>query len=280
MYIFLIVFLCLLLIYLIAIAPRLINRKDLTRWKGEFFAHRGFHSSKANIPENSLLAFKKAVEHGYGIELDIRLTKDRIPVVFHDADLSRMCQVDKQINELTLAELDHYPLDQMSEKIPTLESVLSMVDGKVPLIVEFKADDRDLSVCQSSQPLLDAYKGDYCIESFNPLVLLWFKKNHPDVIRGQLSSKMITENKDGDKRLNFMLQHMLFNFITKPDFIAFNHKYTRLLSFQICRKLFRAPSFAWTIETLDELEKSKKKFDSFIFEKFLPHDMIYKKQKE
>lgn len=250
--------------------PKLIKRKDLTVWKNKSYAHRGLHNSEMNIPENSLPAFNAAVAHDYGIELDVHITKDNIPVVFHDYSLVRMCGVDKQIEDLTLAELEQYTLDQSEEKIPTLESVLDLVGGKVPLIIEFKANDRNISVCNYTQPLLDAYQGAYCIESFNPLVLLWCKKNRPTIIRGQLSSKMLKDNKEGDKRLNFMLENMLFNFITQPDFIAFSHEYPRSLAFNICRKLFRVPTFGWTVRTIDELENAKKYFDVFIFEDFRP----------
>ena len=118
--------------------------------------------------------------------------------------------------------------------------------------------------------MLDEYQGAYCMESFNPLVLLWYKRNRPSIIRGQLSSKLLENNKDGNKKLNFMLANMLFNFITRPDFIAFSHQYTRILSFKICRKLFKVSTFAWTIRTVDELENARKYFDSFIFEGFRP----------
>lgn len=272
MAIFLIIFLSLVLLYLLAIAPRIFKRREMSVWLGQFFAHRGFHNSEMGIPENSLPAFKKAVEYGYGIELDVRITKDHVPVVFHDADLSRMCRVEKRVSELTFAELNHYSLGQSAEKIPSLADVLALIDGKAPLIIEFKADHSDVSICDYAQPLLDEYKGPYCIESFNPLVLLWYKKNRPAIIRGQLSSRMLVENKNGSTFLNFLLQQMLFNWITKPDFIAFNHKYTHLLAFKICRKLYKAPTFGWTIVTQEELDQAKPHFDSYIFEKFLPND--------
>lgn len=266
MYIILITLLIALFLYLFAIGPKLVNQTDLTQWKGSLFAHRGLHHLEKNTPENSLAAFSAAVENGYGIELDVHVTKDNVPVVFHDFDLLRMCGIDKSISDLTLAELQQYTLDQTMEKIPTLEAVLELVDGKVPLIIEFKSDGIDMSLCSYTQPFLDKYQGAYCIESFNPFVLQWYKKNRPSIIRGQLSK----EFKDGNKLRNFILENLLLNCIAQPDFIAFYHQHSDMLSFRICRNFFKVPAIAWTVRTLDELEKAKKDFDSFIFEDFTP----------
>lgn len=250
--------------------PKMVKRKDLTLWKNKFYAHRGLHNNAMNIPENSLTAFLSAVENNYGIELDVHITKDKIPVVFHDYSLLRMCGVNKDIEDLTFEELNKLTLHKTKERIPTLESVLDLVKGKVPLIVEFKSNGQNISVCKYAQPFLEKYQGTYCIESFNPLVLLWYKRNYPSIIRGQLSSKLLEDNKEGNKRLNFLLENMLFNFITQPDFIAFSHEYPQMLSFKICRNLFKTPTFAWTVRSNEELIEARKYFDSFIFEDFKP----------
>lgn len=272
MYIVIIVFFVCLVLYLGAMTPKLINRKDLTRWKGRFYAHRGLHNRERMVPENSLLAFHEAVQRGYGIELDVHITKDAVPVVFHDHDLRRMCgeNVDRTIEEMTVKELNRYTLHQTDEKIPTLDSVLKLVSGRVPLIVELKTGEQVVPLCKYTQSVLDSYQGVYCIESFNPFVLLWYKKNRPSIIRGQLSSKLVKKNKREHKIRDFVLENLLLNFVTRPDFIAFNHKYSDKLSFKICRKLFNIPAFAWTVRTPDELSCARKLFDSFIFEAFTP----------
>lgn len=250
--------------------PDMSRRLDTSLWKNHLFAHRGFHQNRGLAPENSLEAFRLAVENGYGIELDVQLTKDNIPVVFHDYSLKRVCQVDEMVKDLTFEELQKLTLYYSKERIPSLESALKLIDGKVPLIVEFKAEGKDTSVCDFSVPLLKKYKGLYCIESFNPFILMWHRKNNPHVIRGQLSSHLTLDSKNHSKFLYFLLQNLLFNFLTKPDFIAYNHKHTYMTSYILCRMIFRVTTFAWTIQSQKDLEASAKDFDYYIFDSFTP----------
>jgi len=215
-------------------------------------------------------AFRLAIKHGYGIEIDIQLTKDNIPVVFHDYSLSRVCGINKKVKELTLEELQKITLYQSEETIPTLQAVLDMVNGQVPLIIEFKVEGINTSLCNIAAPILDQYKGLYCIQSFNPLVLRWYRKNRPAIMRGQLASNLIKDKEKGSSILYFILQNLLFNFLTKPDFISYNHVHYYMLSLVICRKIYNLPTFAWTINSQAELNKIRKCFDFFIFEQFIP----------
>ena len=174
-------------LYLLAVMPRMTNRADPAPFKTRFFAHRGLHDNGSDAPENSMAAFRKAVESGFGIELDVQLTADLVPVIFHDPDLLRVCGVNRQVRDCTYAQLQEYKLFGSNERIPTLREFLEMVDGRVPLIVEFKSEDTDMTLCRIIDPMLKAYKGVYCIESFNPLVLFWYRIHRPGVMRGQLS---------------------------------------------------------------------------------------------
>lgn len=271
-FILLIIIAIIFILYLIAIMPKLTHRHDLTPWMGRYYAHRGLHQSRKNSPENSMAAFLLAVEHQYGIELDVQLSKDKVPVVFHDYSLERVCGLDKKVCELTFLELQQLTLHKSKEQIPTFQSVLDMVHGQVPLIVEFKASDHDVAVCDVAAPMLDQYKGLYCVESFNPLVLLWYKKNRPSIMRGQLSSNLIKDKEDGNPFRYFILQNLLLNFITKPDFISYNYIHRYMLSFVLCRRLYKAPTFAWTIKSQEGLEESRKSFDFFIFDHFIPQE--------
>ena len=269
-YILLIILVVLFILYLIAISPKLIHRYDFTPWQSRLYAHRGLHQNNNESPENSMEAFRLAVKHGYGIELDIQLTKDNIPVVFHDYSLTRVCSINKKVKELTLEELQKINLQQSKETIPTLQAVLDMVNGQVPLIIEFKVESSNTSLCDIAAPILDQYKGVYCIQSFNPLVLRWYRKNRPAVMRGQLASNLIKDKEEGSPILYFILQNLLLNFLTKPDFISYNHIHHNMLSLVICRKFYNTPAFAWTINSQAELNKSRKCFDYFIFEQFIP----------
>ena len=260
-------------LYFLAVMPRMTGRADPAPFNTKFFAHRGLHDNKSGAPENSMPAFRKAVEKGYGIELDVQLSSDGVPVIFHDLDLARACGVQGLVRERTYEELQTLRLFGSEEKIPTLKDFLEMVDGRVPLIVEFKSEDSDLTLCRVIAPMLRAYKGAYCIESFNPLVLLWYRIHQPKVMRGQLSDGFIHIPKYralNKAPITIPVQFLIPNFLSKPDFIAYNHMYEGNISRRICRNLYKAKAAAWTIKSQSELEEAKKSFDVFIFDSFIP----------
>ncbi len=262
------ILLILLVLYLLAIMPQMLNRPSYDNLMGYFYAHRGFHGDKKIAPENSMKAFHNAVEKGYGIELDVQLSKDLVPVVFHDENLKRVCGADHYLNEYTYEELQQFTLYNSKEQIPKLEDVLELVSGQVPLIVEIKCEDGNTTVCQYAYELLQEYKGIYCVESFHPLAVAWFRKNAPQIVRGQLSTDFF---RDGDKRfVMWWLGHLFFNFLSKPDFIAYDCRYRDECSRRICRTIYKSLSVAWTVKSRQELEEIKGDFDLFIFENFEP----------
>ncbi|NLL71952.1 MAG: glycerophosphodiester phosphodiesterase [Clostridiales bacterium] len=267
-----ILILILVLLYLLIIMPKLSKNPRLDNFDGWFYAHRGLHNNKSEAPENSLLSFKKAVEEGYGIELDVQITKDKVAVVHHDYDLKRSCGVDKKISDLEYEDLKEYRLFKSQERIPSLEEVLALVAGKVPLIVELKILWKPGDTCGAASKVLKRYDGLYCIESFNPFGLVWYKKHFPQIVRGQLSTDFNKEKIEGSKMQYFILKHLLFNFLTKPDFIAYHHKYKKGLSFNICRRLYKTKTAAWTIKSQNVFNDNKEDFDWFIFEGFHPEN--------
>jgi len=259
-------------LYLLAIMPRMFNRADTAPFKGVYYAHRGFHDNLSSAPENSMAAFKKAVALNYGIELDVQLTKDKIPVVFHDYTLNRICGTTGRVCEHTYTELNKLRLLQSEETIPRLSDVLEEVAGLVPLIIEYKAKGADVSVCAHCDALLSDYTGSYCVESFNPLVVYWFKKNRPHVMRGQLSKNYFKYGSGNDRTpLYWLLQNLLTNCITRPDFIAYDHHSRFCLSKYLCRHLYHMLIVAWTIKSQNELDNARKSNDLFIFEGFIPN---------
>lgn len=256
-------------LYLVAIMPRINNRPDDKQLRGWFYAHRGLHDNKSNAPENSMAAIRKAVEAGYGIEFDVQLTKDRIPVVFHDEKLKRVCGVKGNVRDYTYKELQEFSLFDSNERIPLFLDVLNLVDGRVPLIIEIKVHEEYSKVCSHIDAVLKEYKGVYCVESFQPQAVWWYKEQRPQVIRGQLSCRL----NDGKKRFSiakWAATYLLANFICKPDFIAYDHKYADNLSRKICRRVYKSLSVAWTIRSQEEMEKARDEFDLFIFEGFVP----------
>lgn len=259
----------LLMLYLFLIAPRMWKKPDRTPLLNVLYAHRGLFDNKTDAPENSLPAFQKAVEAGYGIELDVQLSKDGIPVVFHDASLKRMCGVEGNVWDYPLSELKQLKLVDSNAEVPTLAEVLDVVDGKVPLIIEYKLYVPQTKVCRLVNDLLRSYTGAYCIESFHPLALLWYRRHRPDVVRGQLCMEFWNEDKYRGNPFFFVLSYLVTNAAARPDFIAYKHSDASNLSFRLTKRM-GALSVAWTIKSQTQLEEAKKHFDLFIFDSFIP----------
>lgn len=245
----------------------------MTPFTGSFVAHRGFFDNESEAPENSIAAFKRAVEAGFAVEMDVQLTSDGKLVVFHDMNLKRMCGVDRILYECTYEELLQYRLADSQEQIPLFSEVLSVIGGKVPMVIEIKGEHQPEIIAAHLDEEMKGYRGVYCIESFRPKVLMWYRKHHPEVIRGQLSTDVFRD-KEG-KRLNpivkFVGTNMMCNFLAKPDFIAYNHKHVGQPAFWLCCWMFPVMRFAWTIKDQRELGKARKYFHVFIFDGFNPH---------
>ena len=267
--ILIILLLVLVIAYLFLIAPRMSGKPDVSHLMGVDYAHRGLHDNAGDAPENSMAAIKNAVEHGYGIEFDVQLTRDRIPVVFHDESLKRVCGQEGNVRDYTYEELQAFPLLASQERIPLLADVLQAVNGRVPLIIEIKIHENAAEVCEKADALIAAYEGPYCIESFDPRAVAWYKKNRPQVVRGQLSANFNTPERR-EKFTEKLVHHLLTNVIARPDFIAYDHHSKGNLSRVLCRKVFGTLSVAWTLRSQQELDAAKPDFDLFIFEKFIP----------
>lgn len=227
------------------------------------YAHRGLWNCE--IPENSLNAFKNAVENGVGIELDVQLSSDGEVMVFHDYTLNRMTGVNKKLSELTASQLQNLSLSNTNQTIPTFKEVLKVIDGKVPILVELKGENFDTSLCPKVAEILKEYKGPYCIESFNPLLIKAMRKFLPDVFYGQLYTN-VCRDKEKHSLLNILLTIMAFNFLTKADFIAFNKLDRHSLAVKLTTTLYKAPKFVWTVTTKEELTAAKFYGECAIFE--------------
>jgi glycerophosphoryl diester phosphodiesterase len=145
------------------------------------FAHRGLHYG-TEFPENSLIAFVAALERGAGIECDLRLTADNQIIVFHDADARRLCASSMQVAQSTLAQLGRLRIG--GQPIPTLESLLTMVAGRVPLLLEVKENGDVWRWMPALKRALAGYDGPYGVMSFNPRIPRLLKTNMPMVRRG------------------------------------------------------------------------------------------------
>lgn len=260
----------LIILYLLAIMPNLTRNPDLKKLEGWYYAHRGLHDNLSDAPENSLKAFQLAVDNNFGIELDVQITKDQVPIVLHDYNLLRACNKNLKVANLTYEEIKVYNLFHSKEKIPTLQEALDVIAAKVPIIIELKIPWSAPKTCEAVVNILECYTGVYCIESFHPFGLIWYRKNKPNIVRGQLASDFIKEKTAGSKFQYFILKHLLLNFLSKPDFIAYHYIYKNDLSFTLCRKLYKVKAVAWTIQSQKDLEDNKDIYHLFIFDSFLP----------
>ncbi|WP_100404195.1 glycerophosphodiester phosphodiesterase family protein [Bacillus solitudinis] len=230
-------------------------------------AHRGFHTETS--PENSMPAFLRAVEEGFTIELDVRLTKDQQVVVFHDANLKRMTGLSKNVSECSYEEIQHLKLCYTKERIPLLEEVLEQINGKVPLLIEIKNKRRAGALERKTNELLQAYSGNYAIQSFNPFTLGWFKKNSPGVIRGLLVGDL-TKEKTFSMKQKLLWNKWLFLKMSQPHFINYD-----LYSANYIPKFIRENTaiirVCWTAVSKQEYQQALAEFDNVIFERFHPH---------
>ena len=247
------------------LAPGGATRRQRAPFLGINYAHRGLHSRDRSVPENSLAAFRLAARAGYGIELDVQLSKDGQVVVFHDTDLKRVCGVDKRVDELTLAELQQLRLCGTEERIPLFSEVLGAIRGAGPLLVELKTGRRNRELCEKTYKLQESYRGDVCIESFNPFIVAWFRFHAPDLIRGQLAAPYGDYRRDKLPVLrSFLLSRNLFNIFARPQFIAYEIG-PRPLTVRFS-ELLGAMRFCWTSHE----PRNEKGRDGVIFEYYKP----------
>ena len=236
-------------------------------------AHRGYFDNEGPAPENSLAAFQRAIDHGYCIEVDTQITADGTAVVLHDKSLLRTSGVDRNVEEMTDAELAECRLFDTDEKVPTFAEVLDLIDGQVPLLVEIKGEAGDdvASISAATYEQLKTYDGIYVVQSFNPFALQWFKDNAPEIPRGLLSKDFIADP-EGQSLVNrFALTPMFTNVLARPNFISYELKSSGQLTFQAMKNLSDLPCLAWTIQSQEELDAARaQNFDGFIFDSFEP----------
>lgn len=233
----------------------------------KYIAHRGVHNEQ--LPENSIGAFKKAIEMGYAIELDVRPLADGTIVVFHDEALGRMTGADGFITNYTYEDIKDLRLLKTNEKIPTLEDALKAINGKTPILIEIKNNGK-VGFEKNIWKILSSYKGEYAVQSFNPYTLEWFKINAPHVKRGQLSSFFKGNDSIGFAK-KFALKRMLLNKkISEPNFIAYQ---IENLPNRYVKKYSDLPLLAWCIRSEESFLKAKKIADNVIFEGFIPEEI-------
>lgn len=225
-------------------------------------AHRGLHNEE--IPENSIASFSLAIEAGYPIETDVRIIDDGTVVVFHDDKLARMTGKDGYCSNLTKNDLDEIRLGKSDEKIPSFEAFLQFVNGRVPLLIEIKNDNKVGILENKVLQLLRSYNGEFAVQSFNPYSLEHFKQNEPGILRGQLSC--VFDKKDVGFIRRWLLSRLKLNKVSCPDFISYG--FWGLPSKYVSKT--ELPVLAWTIRSQTDSDKVADYCDNIIFEGFVP----------
>lgn len=233
-------------------------------------AHRGLHDIGKGVPENSVAAFRAAIEAGFAIECDVRLAADGVPMVFHDGDLKRLTGTEGKTDALTSAALGKLPILGTSETAPTFAAFLNLVAGQVPLLIEVKnyGDATAEKLAAATWSVLKGYAGDYAIQSFAPDIVAWFKAHAPHVARGQIAT-----DPDGMSSLSeaerAVLKGKLATNHGDPDFVAYDVK---LLPAPLTdrAKVAGKPVLTWTVKTPEHRAVAEQHADNMIFEGFRP----------
>ncbi|MEL3892567.1 glycerophosphodiester phosphodiesterase [Ferrovibrio sp. MS7] len=230
-------------------------------------AHRGLHDIAKGVPENSRLAFQHAIDNGYAIELDVRITGDGQVVVFHDAVLDRLCGKSGRVSEMSLAALKRETILGTTETVPSLNDVLDLVQGRVPLLVEIKKDNADPAGAleQAVANMLRHYPGPVAVQSFSPRTVAWFRDHAPQFVRGQIACALAEMGKNLNWYQKLGLRWMLNRFHGEPMFLAYdvNDLPAPLTARYRAHNL---PVISWTVRSKEQRARAAAHADNIIFE--------------
>ena len=214
------------------------------------FAHRGLHFG-SDFPENSLIAFAAALELGAGIECDLRLTADNQIVVFHDADAWRMCASPLRLGKSRLEDLRRLRVGE--GPIPTLGSLLTLVAGRVPLLLEVKVDGDIWRWVPALRLALSGYDGPLGVMSFDARLPRLLKTNLPAIRRGLVV-------RDSLRPVGRWLAMRL----ACPQFLAVD--VAALGKPWVARARARLPIYSWTVRTPEQRQTVAVHADAPIWE--------------
>ena len=215
------------------------------------FAHRGLHGPA--VPENSLTAFEAALAIGAGIECDLRLTADGVPIVFHDRDARRLCGDPLICAAASLAEIGRLKLWKTDQRVPVLAELLDLVDGRVPLLLELKVERNAARFAAACVAVLRGYPGPVGVMSFSAGVGQWLVRHHSQTRRGLV----LSERDSLVRRWSKMRR-------ADPQFLAV--KWTELGQPWAHRARAARPLYAWTIRDADARATSMRAADAAIWE--------------
>jgi glycerophosphoryl diester phosphodiesterase len=229
-------------------------------------AHRGLFDNEL-APENTIAAFDLAISCHYAVELDVRLTKDGKVIVFHDPNLLRLTGRNKNIVDCNWKEIEGLTVFCTRQSISLLDSVLRFVNGRVPVLIDVKNEGWPGSLETAVAEVLDCYSGEFAVQSFNPLSIIWFRKNRPAFCRGQIAGDFRSQPEIG-RATNFILKNMYLNGLSRPHFVAYDVRAGDISFFTKLKNRLKIPLVLWTIDSGEKFRLCQSLGVNYIFEKF------------
>lgn len=229
-------------------------------------AHRGLHQAD-DPPENSLAAFEAAANAGFPIELDVRRLRDGTVVVFHDRELERITGRQGRVEDLDRAALSQLRICGTDERIPTFDEVLDHVAGRVPILVEIKSQPgRIAGLDAATWAALEGYRGEFAIQSFDPITVNWYQRHSPQTPRGFLACR------DYPASVHPLAAWAFGNLLPlpllRPQFVGYDS--SALGTIRAQRRLLQVPLLVWTVRTVEERRALPDDVANVIFEGFDP----------
>ena len=238
------------------------KRKPLRWLTGRPIAHRGLHDIGRGRPENSLVAFEDAARAGYAIECDLHPAADGVPMVFHDDDLQRLTGTAGCVRDFGSHDLSRRTLLGTPERVPTLDQLIDLVSGAVPLVIELKhIPGRDAGFALAVMERLQHYDGPAAVMSFDPALLVAAKAAAPHFPLG-----LTAEGDWHSARRHFDVMRR-----TGADFISYRVQDLPTAMPVLARRLMGVPLICWTVRTPGDQETAAAWADQITFEGFLPH---------
>jgi glycerophosphoryl diester phosphodiesterase len=235
-------------------------------------AHRGYHDAAAGRIENTLPAAEAAIAKNFAVECDLQLTADGAAVVFHDDTLDRLMRATGAVDRKTLGEIRAARFRDSDATVPTLDELLDLVDGRVPLVIEFKSKrtgDRRLETAVA--PMLAGYDGPVAVMSFDPASVAALRRLVPDLPRGLTADRYAAEDwPELTPAVRFRSRYLLDAPMAMPHFIAYDVKALPASIPLALRHFFGLPLLTWTVRTAEDRATAREWADQIIFEGFDP----------
>lgn len=235
-------------------------------------AHRGLHNAARGRIENTASAIEAALAKGYAIEVDLQADRDGVPVVFHDERLERLIDADGEVADRSLAELQALSYRGSRDRILSLDELLEMVQGRVPLVIEVKTMFGEPGAYeQTIARKLAGYRGPLAVMSFDHRSVASFRTLAPLIPRGMISYRWddgwMPHVPEAERQA---LRDLDWQDRVMPSFIAYDiDDLPEAAPLELCRRL-GIPLFTWTVSTPAQRALAAQLADAIIFEGFEP----------